>query len=102
MGSVYVNKWHTERLVRYCFYPRERFTVERPNSIKLSVCKERIQGTILFVWLETGNVRIPLALDMGAANAGFSSLVTIGRPPSVRPSTGHQASRMDTSLQSQR
>src|SRR5438309_1356032 len=38
VGSVYVIDWHTERLVRYCFYPRERFTLERPNSIRLSVC----------------------------------------------------------------
>src|SRR6266852_3121624 len=38
VGSVRLSDWHTERLVRYCFYPRERFTVERPNSILLSVC----------------------------------------------------------------
>lgn len=25
-------------LVRECFYPRERFTVERPNILELSVC----------------------------------------------------------------
>ena len=33
---------HTERLVRYCFYRRERFTYERPNSIMLSICKEQV------------------------------------------------------------
>jgi hypothetical protein len=36
---------HTERLVRYCFYPWERFTAERPNSILLSVCKEQAQSS---------------------------------------------------------
>ena len=26
-----------ERLMRYCFYPRERLTSERPNSMRLSM-----------------------------------------------------------------
>src|SRR3954452_3601276 len=37
-GHCTVIDWHTERLARYCFYPRERFTLERPNSLELFVC----------------------------------------------------------------
>lgn len=35
--------WHTARWGRYCFYPRERFTAERPNSIELFVYRRTIQ-----------------------------------------------------------
>jgi hypothetical protein len=38
VGAVRLTDWHIERLVRYCFYPWERFTTERPNSIELSMC----------------------------------------------------------------
>ena len=32
-------EWHSKQLVRYCFYPRERFIVEPANSIMLFMCK---------------------------------------------------------------
>jgi hypothetical protein len=36
-------EWHIERLGRYCFYRRERFTCELPNSIGLFMCEEQAQ-----------------------------------------------------------
>ena len=38
LDSVY--RLAHKQVVRYCFYPGERFTLERPNSIRLSVCEE--------------------------------------------------------------
>ena len=35
--------WHTQRFVRSCFYPRERFTVEPANTIELSVYIELLR-----------------------------------------------------------
>jgi hypothetical protein len=51
-------------LVRYCFYPGERFTLERPNSIELEVGKEQVQWTILFIRLAIGSVLDPVSEDL--------------------------------------
>jgi hypothetical protein len=37
--------WSTMSKVRSCFYPWERFTTERPNTIQLARCYGRILAT---------------------------------------------------------